>query len=158
MPDEEPSLGVYRSVTGYFSRTFDSWLENRTHSNRLIIAALILVSLPFIGIGIAATRAVMPYDRIVRALDLRAALFSGSSDAPVHYECARGKTITATFHTVSVDLTLSDDRSLTLTRTISASGARFANADGSFVFWAKGDGAFIDEHGVETYTGCTTKQ
>ena len=39
---------------------------------------------------------------------------------------------------------------------ISASGARYANKDETFVFWNKGDTAFVTEgkDGKETYSGC----
>jgi membrane-bound inhibitor of C-type lysozyme len=54
-----------------------------------------------------------------------------------------------------VSLQLSDGRSLTVPQTISASGIRYANADESFVFWSKGNGAFILENNAEqTYIGC----
>ena len=39
-------------------------------------------------------------------------------------------------------------------QTVSASGARYANADQSFVFWNKGQTAFIEENGKQTYSGC----
>jgi len=40
-----------------------------------------------------------------------------------------------------------------------ASGARYANKDETFVFWNKGDTAFVTEgkDGKETYSGCATK-
>ena len=42
---------------------------------------------------------------------------------------------------------------------MSASGARYANKDETFVFWNKGDTAFVTEgkDGKETYSGCATK-
>jgi membrane-bound inhibitor of C-type lysozyme len=36
---------------------------------------------------------------------------------------------------------------------ISASGARYANKDETFVFWNKGDTTFVTD-GKETYSGC----
>ena len=55
----------------------------------------------------------------------------------------------------SADVKLSDGRSMTLNQTISADGARYANADESFVFWSKGNGALVLENNKEqTYTGC----
>ena len=39
----------------------------------------------------------------------------------------------------------------------SASGARYANADQSFVFWNKGETAFIEENGQPSYSGCRTR-
>jgi membrane-bound inhibitor of C-type lysozyme len=42
---------------------------------------------------------------------------------------------------------------------MSASGARYANKDETFVFWNKGDTAFVTEgkDGKETYSSCATK-
>ena len=43
---------------------------------------------------------------------------------------------------------------------MSASGARYANKDETFVFWNKGDTAFVTEgkDGKDTYSGCATKR
>ena len=51
---------------------------------------------------------------------------------------------------------LSDGRALSLPQTLSGSGARYANADESIVFWNKGRAAFIDERGKPSYSGCAT--
>ena len=58
-----------------------------------------------------------------------------------------------------MDLKLSDGRSLSLPQVLSGSGARYANKDESFVFWNKGDTAFITEgaSGEETYSDCVAK-
>ena len=75
------------------------------------------------------------------------------------FRCAAGKTVDAVFSNgtrSSVALQLSDDRSLSLPQASSASGARYANADESFVFWNKGDTAFIEEKGRPGYSGCST--
>jgi hypothetical protein len=45
----------------------------------------------------------------------------------------------ATFYADKVELMLSDGRSLSLPQVMSASGARYANKDESFVFWNKGN-------------------
>jgi membrane-bound inhibitor of C-type lysozyme len=66
-----------------------------------------------------------------------------------------GKTVSATFYSNSVELKLSDGRRLNMPQTLSGSGARYANSDETFVFWNKGDTAFITEgNGKETYSGC----
>ena len=77
--------------------------------------------------------------------------------AEATFACKGGKTIEATFYADSVALKLSDGRSLKLKQAMSGSGARYANEDESFVFWNKGDTAFITEgaDGKETYSGCT---
>jgi membrane-bound inhibitor of C-type lysozyme len=57
-----------------------------------------------------------------------------------------------------VKLDLSDGRTLSLPQTISASGIRYANQDESIIFWSKGDGAFIIENEVETYSNCQAQK
>jgi len=90
--------------------------------------------------------------------------------AVVQYSCNAGKTIDAEYYAGqtkpatgdqppipggSVDLKLSDGRTMTLTQTISADGARYANPDESFVFWNKGNGALVLENNQEkSYVGC----
>jgi membrane-bound inhibitor of C-type lysozyme len=75
------------------------------------------------------------------------------------FKCQGGKSIEATFYASSVSLKLSDGRSLTVPQAMSGSGARYANKDETFVFWNKGDTAFVTEgkDGKETYSGCATK-
>jgi len=72
------------------------------------------------------------------------------------FKCKDGKSIEATFYADKVDLKLSDGRSMTVPQAMSASGARYANAAESFVFWNKGNTAFVTEGagGNETYSGC----
>lgn len=91
--------------------------------------------------------------------------------ATVLYSCDAGKTINAIYYSGepkpaagpdmppspggSVAITLSDGRAMTLPQTISASGIRYANADESFVFWSKGEGALVLESNEEkSYIGC----
>ena len=93
----------------------------------------------------------------------------GKLIASVSYACDAAKTIEAAFYdgtstpgTAAVPpipgghvvVTLSDGRTTTLPQTISADGARYANADESFIFWEKGDGAFVMENNQQTYTNC----
>lgn len=54
----------------------------------------------------------------------------------------------------SVALKLSDGRVFTLPQTISASGARYADASESTVFWNKGNGVTFTEGGQEIYRDC----
>jgi membrane-bound inhibitor of C-type lysozyme len=88
------------------------------------------------------------------------------------YQCDGGKTIAAQYYNGtstpstssttpptpggSVALVLSDGRSMTLPQTISADGARYASSDGTFVFWSKGNTAFIEEGATQqqTYSNC----
>ena len=74
----------------------------------------------------------------------------------VSYACKGDKTIKAVFYSEKVDLTLSDGRTMSLPQTMSASGIRYANADETFVFWSKGNTAFVTE-GADadpTFEGC----
>jgi membrane-bound inhibitor of C-type lysozyme len=73
------------------------------------------------------------------------------------FACEGGKKIQAVFATGAqprVMLTLSDGREMELPQTLSASGARYASRDESFVFWNKGRTAFVEEAGRQTYMGC----
>ncbi len=87
------------------------------------------------------------------------------SEVPVSiatFSCEQGKTIGATFYSDKVDLILSDGRKLSLPHVLSASGARYANTNETFVFWNKGNTAFIEEGNThvdtpaQTYTNCVT--
>jgi membrane-bound inhibitor of C-type lysozyme len=160
MMDERPPEESRGAFLDWMIKTFDPWLESKKHSNLLIIGALILVSIPIIGVGVATTRTILPYDwkQIVPALPLTPPASSPfSTPITALFTCENGKTIAAVFFDSSVELTLSDGRHLTLPRARSADGARYANSDESFVFWNVGDTAFIQENGTEMYSGCVTK-
>lgn len=80
----------------------------------------------------------------------------------VTFSCEGSKTIIATFYPTDdkfVDLKLSDERSISLPRVVSASGARYAKEDETLVFWNKGDTAFITEgkDAVQTFSKCVVK-
>ena len=77
------------------------------------------------------------------------------------FACDSGKTLEAAFDNRapgSVRLVLSDGRDLALPQTRSASGARYADRGEGFVFWNKGDTAFIEEDGKVTYSGCKVRR
>jgi membrane-bound inhibitor of C-type lysozyme len=77
------------------------------------------------------------------------------------FACDAGRTVNAVFTNgpqSSVKLHLSDGRELSVPQAMSGSGARYANSDESFVFWNKGDTAFIEENGKTSYSNCTTKR
>lgn len=71
------------------------------------------------------------------------------------FKCADNKSIQAIFFKDRVELTLSDGRNMLLPQAVSASGARYANTDESFVFWNKGDTAFVTEGNATTFADCT---
>jgi membrane-bound inhibitor of C-type lysozyme len=72
----------------------------------------------------------------------------------VTFSCAGNKTIQALFFADKVELAVSDGRRMLLLQAISASGARYANTDESFVFWTKGNTAFIEENHKTTFKDC----
>jgi membrane-bound inhibitor of C-type lysozyme len=95
----------------------------------------------------------------------------GTPSKPISYVCNADKTITAVYYEGvttpsvnpdqppvpggSVEVTLSDGRHLVLHQTLSADGTRYANADESFVFWGKGNGALVLEDNTQkNYIGC----
>ena len=74
------------------------------------------------------------------------------------FVCDDQKTINAVFFSGKAELSLSDERNLILFQAISASGARYSNEDESFVFWNKGNTAFIEENGIQTFNNCLTSE
>lgn len=74
--------------------------------------------------------------------------------ATARYQCDDDKFIDARYYASSVSLDLSDIRTRTLLQVVSASGARYADEDETFVFWNKGETAFIQEGTELTFTNC----
>lgn len=70
------------------------------------------------------------------------------------FNCTDKKVIQSIFLKNRVELILSDGRNMLLNQAVSASGARYANNDESFVFWNKGDTAFIVEGDKTTFSDC----
>jgi membrane-bound inhibitor of C-type lysozyme len=83
--------------------------------------------------------------------------FSNTVVNSVVFNCASSKNIKAIFYKDRVLVSLSDGRSMSLPQVFSGSGARYANFDESFVFWNKGDTAFVDEANKTTYKDCSIK-
>lgn len=98
----------------------------------------------------------------------------GNPVSTIRYDCAQGRRLTAEYFTGPtriapngspvpgghVILTLADGKKLTLPQTLSGSGVRYANPDESFVFWSKGDTAFVEEGASRTvtYAECVGKK
>jgi len=81
----------------------------------------------------------------------------------VTFFCDASKEIVATFYPTDdkfVDLVLSDGRAFSIPHAVSANGARYANADETFVFWNVGDTAFVTEgaSSTETFSDCVIKK
>jgi membrane-bound inhibitor of C-type lysozyme len=86
--------------------------------------------------------------------------------ATVEYRCEQGKSLTAAYFDGPtrtapdgrpipggrVELTLADGKGLTLPQTLSGSGIRYADEGDTFVFWSKGDTAFVEEGPSRTVT------
>lgn len=75
----------------------------------------------------------------------------------VSYKCDGDKEISAVYvngATNSVQLNLPNNKTYNLMQTLSADGGRYANWDNSFVFWSKGDTAFVEQDGNTTYENC----
>lgn len=100
-----------------------------------------------------------------------------SPDAPmstVRYQCQQDKTIVADYYDGKsgvgpdgrpipggrVVVQLSDGRKFSLPQTLSGSGIRYADSSGTFVFWSKGDNAFVEEGPTQTvtYRDCAPKR
>lgn len=71
------------------------------------------------------------------------------------YSCSDGKSFQAEYAPESVNLTFSDNTVLTLPQVISGSGTRYSN--GQITLYSKGENAFIEEGGQQTYSSCTTQ-
>jgi membrane-bound inhibitor of C-type lysozyme len=94
--------------------------------------------------------------------------------ASVQYSCAEGKSLSAAYFDGPtrtapdgrpipggrVVLTLADGKKLDLPQTLSGSGIRYANQGETFVFWSKGDTAFVEEGPGQTvtYKDCVGKK
>jgi len=165
------------AVVNWVTNTFNPWLESRKASNTLIIFCILLISLPFIGVGLATTRTILPLDRVHIILQpfSAPAVSYAREVAHAHFVCAGSKSIDATFYedvstptgeppagepptpAGSVQLSLSDGRTLTLRQTLSADGARYGNPDESFVFWNVGNTATVQEGNKQSYSNCTAR-
>jgi membrane-bound inhibitor of C-type lysozyme len=131
-----------------------------------IVAIVLFVAVFFVGFQIGREYTVVPAVSVRIPSSPMFSLFSAVNLVNnVTFICPAGTFIAAQFMNStagtstkgSVDLELSDGRTFFLPHVISADGGRYANADQSFVFWNKGNGAFIEENGTTTYSGCVTQ-
>lgn len=72
--------------------------------------------------------------------------------ASVSYLCRDGKSIDASYTAANVTLTLSDTRAFVLPQVMSGSGTRYGSS--TTVFVTKGDNAYLEENGTQTYVDC----
>ena len=144
---EEPLQQPPANFQERFTRAFEPFFENNRNANLFIIFFLLLAAIPIIGVGVATTRTILPIRPAQNPI-----VVPGATTAT--FTCAGNSSVEAVFYTDRVRLWLSDGRSLELPQVLSASGARYANADESFVFWNKGNTAFITEGKDTTYSDC----
>ncbi|MBN9023451.1 MAG: MliC family protein [Rhizobiales bacterium] len=107
------------------------------------------------ALGRAAAQAAVGLAMLAGAGPLLAAETENPISA-VTFDCKDDKNIEATFYPDKVSLVLSDGRTMDLPQTMSGSGIRYANEDETFVFWSKGDTAFVTEGAdeKETFSDC----
>ena len=121
-----------------------------------IVAVIILIGIFLIGLYFghsSVALAPQPAPRATSTVTVATStLITGAT-----FICPNHSYVSAMFYQDGVKLLLSDGRTMTLPHALSADGARYANPDESFVFWNKGNGAFITEEGTTTYSGCVTK-
>ncbi len=120
-----------------------------------ILVSLILI-VAALAIGVYLIRYYHPKAPVATPDDASSA---AQSDIQVGYTCADNKGMIATYHTDigSVDLTLSDDRTMTLGLLAAATAttsATYGYADKSIVFGAEGEAAFLKENTQTTFTNC----
>ncbi len=117
-------------------------------NKNLIVAILIMISISLF----ALTYYKKPVKKIVEApvvVEMKKDIINN-----VTFSCAEKKSIQALISKDKVELNLSDKRSMLLLQGISASGVRYTNTDESFVFWNKGNTAFITEGDKTTFRDC----
>jgi membrane-bound inhibitor of C-type lysozyme len=116
-----------------------------------LIAIIVFVGVFALGFWLG-TR--YEYHAFLNAITVPATSTGEKPIADVTYACSGEKTVRAIYRKMEVELLLSDGRHLTVPQAISGSGTRYATADESFVFWNKGDTAFVTEAGKTTFESC----
>ena len=120
------------------------------------LAAIILfVAVFYVGMHLGAAKAGEP--GASSAVPAPSIVPSGNILAAASYSCPNNRYISALYYDGGVRIILSDGREYSLPHAISADGARYANADESFVFWNKGTGAFTMENGKMAWDSCVSK-
>jgi len=118
-------------------------------TNKILFAIVVLI---LIGAGVFYSYQKFVVDKAAQNLATNKATAGVISSATFY--CAGNKNIQAVFFADKVELVLSDGRKMLLPQALSASGARYANNDESFVFWNKGDTAFVNEGDKTTFEEC----
>ena len=111
----------------------------------------------FFFLGLAAFILVPIVVALVVGFLVAGSLIGQNLENTVFY-CEDQKSIAAKFESgndTRITLILSDGRELSLPKTLSVNGTKYATPDESFVFWMQDDAAFITEHGEQTFKNCT---
>ena len=107
------------------------------------------IALPLLAAGAASAQTLAPISTVQYSCEQGRSLVAEYFDGPTR-TAPSGMPMPGG-HVV---LTLPGGKRLTLPQTMSGSGIRYANADKSFVFWSKGNTAFVEEGPAQTYAGC----
>jgi hypothetical protein len=142
----------------------DHIYASKTRMNLFILGIIFLVAIALSGVGFVSTALLKPVADLSNAAANVVSLpvqvlqtaypvtLSNSSSA--QYRCAQGRGILVLFLPQSANLQLSDGRDIALLRSPTDT-TLYANADQSFMFRIREDGASVTEHGVQTYSRCT---
>ena len=123
----------------------------------VIIITVLISSRPVSAPSVSSTSISSTTDMVSSSASEDEDIDSGLSLIHATFICPAGETINVVFHNGEpsfVDLALPDGRILRVPQALSADGARYATENEMFVFWNKGNEAFIEENGVITLNNC----
>lgn len=122
----------------------------------ITIAVILYISIFYLGFcfGEKMTTLRMTIEQIPTNASIKKSANNTNTITAATFNCKDNKFINAIFFNDKVELNLSDGDSLLLLQTISASGARYTNTGESFVFWNKGDTAFLQQGKNTIYEDC----
>ncbi|MCL4374855.1 MliC family protein [Patescibacteria group bacterium] len=133
-------------------------MENLDTSKKIMLAGLIVV-LFVIAMAVGQRKQTQPPQPDGASTASSSANLTQTAKK-VTFDCPDGRAIIATFHLPkdeTVDIDLGDGKVITLKHALAASGARYSNADESYVFWNKGNAAFIEQNGKIVHDNCVTE-
>jgi membrane-bound inhibitor of C-type lysozyme len=113
---------------------------------KTIVSVFVVVAVIGIGVFIITKNPQSPSDDPLMNRDI-AIMSTGS------FLCSNGEPLDIIFTEESAIVAVRD-QVIELPQVIAASGARYANADESFVLWNKGDTVMVQESGETTYDNC----
>jgi membrane-bound inhibitor of C-type lysozyme len=127
----------------------------KARGRSMVVKVAYSLILPILAAGVACAQSAKPISTVRYVCDSGRSLTVAYYDGPVR-TLPNGMPV-AGGHVV---LTLADGRTLTLQQTASGSGIRYVNPRETFVFWSKGDGAFVEEGPGQTmtYSNCQAQK